>query len=385
MAKMLEGVRVLDLSMNLPGPYCTLLMSDLGADVMKIEQPGQGDQARILSMSFYNQVNRGKRSVAFNLKQPAGLDAFLKLAEKSDVILESFRPGVVKKLGIDYESIRKVNDRIIYCSISSFGQDGPLRDVPGHDLNAIGLTGIQHLTVDGKGAPVMLPMQSADTLNGTLCAFAIMSALWQRTTQNAGQYLDVSMYESCFAYQVWHASNLLDGKEIHPGEGLTNGGTGFYNLYETADGKYLSVGSMEPHFWSGLCKALNKEHLIKNHFSTGPEGKKTIQELKDAFLTKTLDEWMGLLGPLGLCITPVLSLKEALEQPHAKFRNVLVSGGPNEPGLRQLNSPIKGPGIDEPLAQSGPKLGEHNLEVLMEIGLDKDRIKSLSDEGAFSK
>ncbi|MGV8057353.1 MAG: CaiB/BaiF CoA transferase family protein [Smithellaceae bacterium] len=385
MKKMLKGIKVLDLSMNLPGPYCTLLMCDLGADVIKIEEPVQGDQARILSKSFYNQLNRGKRSVTLNLKNPVGLDAFLRLAEKSDVILESFRPGVIKKLGIDYDSIKKINDKIIYCSISAFGQTGPMRDVPAHDLNVTGLAGIQHLTADKNGHPVMMPVQISDTLIGTQCAFAIMSALWQRMTQNTGQYLEISMYESSYSFQVWHLSHLLDGSEIHPGEGLTNGGTAFYNLYETADGRFLSVAAMEPHFWSGLCKALNKEHLIKNHFSTGTEGESAKQELRETFLTKTLNEWMDILGPLGLCISPVLTLKESLEQPHAKARNVLVSGGPNEAGLQQLNSPIKGTGIDEPVAGCGPKLGEHNFEVFTEVGMDKDRIKEFSDASAFSK
>ncbi|MGV8058026.1 MAG: CaiB/BaiF CoA transferase family protein [Smithellaceae bacterium] len=384
MTRMLEGIKVLDLSMNLPGPYCTNLLCDLGADVIKIEEPVQGDQARILSKAFFSQLNRGKRSVTLNLKKPAGLEAFLKLAERTDVILESFRPGVTGKLGIDYDAIRKINDRIIYCSISSFGQDGPMRDVPCHDLNALGLTGIQHMLAVKNGPPVMPSLQIADTANGTLCALAIVSALWQRMNKNKGQYLDMSMYESCFSWQHWNVSNLLEGHEVGAGEGLVNGGTAFYNLYETADGRYISIASMEPHFWSGLCKILNKEHLVRKQFAMGEEGEKAREEMKEVFLTRTLDAWMDILGPAGLCIAPVLSLKESLEQPQAKYRKVLISGGANESGLRQLNCPIKGTGLDEPVAARGPQLGEHNVEVFTEAGINKDRIKSLADAGAFS-
>ena len=385
MTKMLEGVKVLDLSMNLPGPYCTMLLCDLGACVVKIEEPIQGDQTRIICKSFFNQLNRGKRSVTINLKNPVGLEAFLKLAEKFDVILESFRPGVADKLGIGYDAIKKINASIIYCSISSFGQDGPMRETPCHDLNTLGLTGIQDMMLSKHRPPVIPSVQIADTANGTLCAVAILSALWQRMHKKKGQYLDVSMYESCFSWQHWNVSNLLDGVKHGAGEGLINGGTAAYNLYETGDGKYISIAAIEPHFWSGLCKILHKEHLVKKQFSVGREGEKVRQEMMEVFLTKTLKEWMDILGPAGLCIAPVLSLKEALEHPQAKFRNVLVSGGPNEAELRQLNCPIKGSGIDEPVAKTGPKLGEHNMEVFMGIGMDSDHVKNLSDAGAFSR
>ncbi|MGV8056687.1 MAG: CaiB/BaiF CoA transferase family protein [Smithellaceae bacterium] len=385
MTKMLEGVRILDLSMHLPGPYCTMLLCDLGADVIKIEDPIQGDLARLTGEAFFNQLNRGKRSVRINLKNPAGLEAFLKLAEKTDVILESFRPGIVKKLGVDYHAVRKINERIIYCSISSFGQDGPMRDVPCHDLNAIGMTGIQDMMRVRNGPMIVPSLAIADTSNGMLCAVAILSALWQRMKANKGQYLDVSMYESCFSWQHLNANNLLDGIEYGSGEDASNGGAAAYNLYETADGKYISVAAFEQHFWVSLCKLLDKEHLANKQFSVGQEGDKATEELKEVFMTKTRDEWMSILGPAQLCVSPVLSLKESFEHPQAKCRNVLVSGGPNAASLRQLNCPIKAPGTDEPVAKHGPKYGEHINEVFMEIGLDKDKIKSLYDAGAFNR
>ncbi|MCL4440845.1 MAG: CoA transferase [Firmicutes bacterium] len=385
MAKMLEGVKILDLSVYLPGPYCTMLLCDLGADVIKIEEPNQGDRLRELGKSFFSQINRGKRSVKINLKNTAGLEAFMKLAKNSDIILESFRPGVTKKLGIDYDAVRKINDRIIYCSISGFGQNGPMRDMPCHDLNIVGLTGIQDMMLIKGRSPVISSLSIADTASGSMSAVAILSALWQRANKKKGQYLDVSMYESCFSWQHFNASNLFDGLEYSAGEGVFNGGTAFYNLYETADGRYLSIGTLEPYFWSGLCKLIDKEHLLEKQFSIGEEADKVKDEMKEVFLTKTLNEWMNILGPAGLCVTPVLTLPESFEYPQAKFRNVLVSGGPNDAKLRQLNCPIKGDGIDEPVAGNGPKLGEHNIEVFMEIGLDKEQIMRLSDAGAFSR
>ncbi|MGV8059779.1 MAG: CaiB/BaiF CoA transferase family protein [Smithellaceae bacterium] len=385
MAKILEGIKVLDLSMNYPGPYCTLLLSDLGADVIKIEEPVIGDFTRVAKKSFFSQLNRGKKSFAVNLKKPGGLEAFLELAKSADIILESFRPGVAKRLGVDYETISRLNDQIIYCSISSFGQDGPMRDTPCHDLNIIGLAGIQDMLRKKNEDPVLPSLQIADAACALLSAVAILSALWQRVKKRKGQFLDMSMYESCLSLQHFAVSEFLEGSEVGAEAGMLNGGSPQYNVYRTADGKYLSVAAAEPHFWANLCKLLNKQHLLETQFLVGREGEKAKAEIQEVFLTRTLDEWMDILGPAGLCVAPVLSLKDALEYPQAKFRNVLLSAGSGLAELRQLNCPIKGTGLDEPVAGSGPGLGEHNIELLMEAGMTRDQIKSLSDAGAFSK
>ncbi|MFZ5596208.1 MAG: CaiB/BaiF CoA transferase family protein [Bacillota bacterium] len=377
---MLEGIRILDLTMNLPGPYCTMLLCDMGADVIKVEDPSTGDRARVLSAPFFSQLNRGKRSVKINLKNREGKRAFLELAAHSDVILESFRPGVVKKLGVDYESVKPVNERIIYCSISGFGQDGPMKNVPAHDLNIICMTGIQHMTGVKGGPPVMPSVLIADTATGTNAALAIMSALWQREKKNIGQYLDISMYDSCFSWQHIHASFLLSGLEYGAGEGMLSGAAPCYNLYRTSDGRYIGIGAVEPHFWAGICKAINREHLIERQFSTGEEAEEAKGELQELFSSRTLDQWMEVLG--GLCVTPVLSLRESLAQPQAVHRDVLVKGGGD--GLVQLNSPIRGPGLDQPGAGYGPGPGEHTDEVFLEMGLDKDQIKALYEKGAFT-
>ncbi|KJS65883.1 MAG: hypothetical protein JL50_13740 [Peptococcaceae bacterium BICA1-7] len=384
MSKMLEGLKILDLSMNLPGPYCTLLLSDMGADVVKIEEPRIGDQARVLSTPFFRQLNRGKRSVKINLKNTAGREAFLKLAGQADVVLESFRPGVVKRLGVDYDSVRKVNERIIYCSISGFGQDGPMRDTPCHDLNIIGLTGIQHMMGQKGGPPVVPPVLIADTATGTLAALAIVSALWQRSVKNRGQYLDISMYESCFSWQHINAAFLLSGFGYGAGEGMLTGASPSYNLYETADGRHLSIGAVEPHFWAGICRQIGKEHLIDRQFSSGEEAEQTKRELSKLFMTRTASQWMELLGPAGLCVTPVLSLEESLEEPQALHRNVLVSASVKEEVLQQLNCPVKGPGLDQPQAGVGPELGENNNEVFGELGMPGEELDRLRDSGAFT-
>lgn len=384
MGKMLEGLKILDLSTNLPGPYCTLLLSDMGADVVKIEEPRIGDQARVLSGPFFRQLNRGKRSVKINLKNPAGREAFLKLAEQADVVLESFRPGVVKRLGVDYDAVKKVNERIIYCSISGFGQDGPMRDIPCHDLNIIGLTGIQHMMGLKGGPPVVPPVLIADTATGTLAALAIVSALWQRGVKNKGQYLDISMYESCFSWHHLNAAFLLAGFGYGAGEGMLSGAAPAYNLYETADGRHLSIGAVEPHFWAGICRQIGKEHLIGSQFSSGGEADQAKKELSELFLTGTSSRWMELLGPAGLCVTPVLSLEESLEQPQAVHRKVLVSASVKGEELKQLNCPVKGTGLDQPRAGAGPDLGEHNEEVLGELGMSAEEIDRLRDSGAFT-
>ncbi len=383
MEKMLEGVRVLDLSMNLPGPYCTLLLSDLGADVIKIEEPRMGDQARVLNHSFFEQLNRGKRSVKINLKNPAGRDAFLRLAEHSDVVLESFRPGVVKRLGVDYDAVSGVNGRIIYCSISGFGQDGPMRDVPCHDLNIIGMTGIQHMTGEKGGPPVLPPVLIADTATGTMAALAIVSALWQRSVKNKGQYLDVSMYDSCFSWQHINSAFLFSGFEYGAGEGMLNGAAPCYNLYRAADGRHISIGAVEPHFWAGICRMLGVEHLTDKQFSLGEDGREAREELKALFLTKTSEQWMDILGPAGLCASPVLSLKESLEHPQARHREVVISSGPDKGGLRQIGCPIKGADLYRPAAEHGPGLGEHNYEVFREIGASGGEIEEMRGRGAF--
>lgn len=384
MGRMLDGVRILDLSMNLPGPYCTLLLSDLGADVIKIEEPRIGDQARVLNDPFFKQLNRGKRSVRLNLKNPAGREAFLELAKHSDVVLESFRPGVVKRLGVDCEAVAGVNSRIIYCSISGFGQDGPMRDVPCHDLNIISMTGIQHMTGVKGGPPVIPSVLIADTATGTLAALAIVSALWQRAVKNSGQYLDVSMYDSCFSWQHIHSAFLFSGFEYGAGEGMLSGAAPCYNLYQAADGKYISIGAVEPHFWAGICRMINKEHLIDKQFALGEEGEKAGEELRELFLTRTSVQWMDILGPAGLCVAPVLSLRESFEQPQAKHRNVVISTELNGERLSQLNCPIRGSGLEQPVAGTGPALGEHNVEVFTEIGMSEERIKGIQDKGAFS-
>ncbi|MFZ5643354.1 MAG: CaiB/BaiF CoA transferase family protein [Bacillota bacterium] len=384
MGKMLEGIKILDLSMNLPGPYCTLLLSDLGADVIKVEEPRIGDQARVLSDPFFKQLNRGKRSIKLNLKNPAGREAFLELSKHVDVVLESFRPGVVARLGVDYDAVKEVNEKVIYCSISGFGQDGPMKDVPCHDLNIISLTGIQHMTGVKGGSPVIPSVLIADTAAGTNAALAIVSALWQRAVKNKGQYLDISMYESCLSWQHIHAAFLLSGIEYGAGEGMLSGAAPSYNIYETADGRFISIGAVEPHFWAGICRMIGKEHLIEKQFSYGEESDKAKGELGELFLTKTADQWMEILGPAGLCVTPVLSLRESLDRPQAVHRNVLVSGIFDGKKISQLNSPVKGPGLDEPSAGKGPDLGEHIDEVFAGIGMTGEEIKSLRDRGAFT-
>jgi crotonobetainyl-CoA:carnitine CoA-transferase CaiB-like acyl-CoA transferase len=259
-----------------------------------------------------------------------------------------------------------------------------MRDVPCHDLNIISMTGIQNMTGMKDGPPVIPSVLIADTATGTLAALAIVSALWQRAKKGTGQYLDVSMYDSCFAWQHIHTAQLMAGFEYGAGEGMLSGAAPCYNLYRAADGRYISIGAVEPHFWIGICKTLNREDLIDKQFSQGEEAETAKAELKKIFITKTSGQWMEILEPAGLCVAPVLSLRESLEHPQARHRKTIISSESNGFRISQLNCPIRGAGLDGPVAGNGPGLGEHNLEVFMEIGMNRQDIDDFHARGAFN-
>jgi len=384
MGHMLEGLNILDLSTYLPGPYCTMLLCDLGANVIKIEKPEIGDPGRVVSKSLFKQLNRGKKSIKLNLKKKEGVKAFLRLAKQADVIVESFTAGVVQRLGIDYEAVCEVNKQIIYCSISGYGQDGPMRGKPCHDLNIISMTGIQHMMRVKEGPPIIPSVLIADTATGSMAAFAIMSALWQRAVKGKGQYLDISMYDVCFSWQNDHVALLNSGLDYEPGAGMLNGDLPNYNLYETADGKFISIGALEPHFWKEICRLVDKKHLSEKGLVFGKEAEQARDEMKEHFLTRTAGQWLDILEPAGLCVAPVLSLRESLEHPQAKYRNVLISANLNEEKNIQLNCPVKGEGIKPAIVGNGPKLGEHNREVFREIGMSEEEINQICDLEDFS-
>jgi crotonobetainyl-CoA:carnitine CoA-transferase CaiB-like acyl-CoA transferase len=389
MALALEGIRVLDLSRLLPGPYCSMLLADLGAEVIKIEEPTLGDPLRWIpprvndvGVAFLN-VNRNKKSIALNLKHPPGAEVFRKLAERADVILEGFRPGVMERLGIGHEAISQINRRIVYCSLTGYGQDGPYRDRGGHDVNYISLAGVLGLTTDDQGRPVMPGVQMAD-LGGALAAtIAILAALLARERSGRGQYIDVAMMDVAVGLLPVAAATIFSGSSLGVGGrfGL-NGLFPFYHVYETKDGQYLSVGTLEPKFWRNLCQALDRPDLADKQFASGQERQVLFAELRDIFRSKSRQEWLKVFAHADACCEPVLTLEEAFADPQVQHRQMLTEVEHPDVGMtRQLAAPFKLSETPATVRTAAPRLGEHTDEILQELGYTETQIGQLRKSG----
>ncbi|MFP3428379.1 CaiB/BaiF CoA-transferase family protein [Paraburkholderia sp. SIMBA_061] len=347
----LKGLRVLDLTRLLPGPVAALRLAELGADVLKIEAPGAGDPTRTMMQSssdrvagrpgaFYRLVNRGKRETRLDLKSEAGRNVLRALASEADVLIESFRPGVMDRLGVGYATLRAANPRLVYCAISGYGARGPFADRAGHDLNYIGYAGVLDQLQSRDGTPIVPNFQIADLLGGALSAVTqILAALWQVSRGGEGRFVDVSMTHATHAHNVVAqvalanenaAANIAASaagnmaasaarqapEETRAGSGLLNGGVPCYNLYRTLDGRWLAVGALELKFWESLCMALDRPEWATRHWSLGqaiggPDAAALTQELADVFGSRALDEWVALLEPLDCCVSPVLTAAEA--------------------------------------------------------------------------
>jgi crotonobetainyl-CoA:carnitine CoA-transferase CaiB-like acyl-CoA transferase len=330
----LQGLRVLDLTMLLPGPVATLRLAEMGADVLKIEPPGTGDAARVMMQSaadevaarpgaFYRLVNRGKRETRLDLKSEAGRAVLLALARDADVLVESFRPGVMTRLGVGYEVLSAINPKLVYCAISGYGADSPFSDRAGHDLNYIAYAGVLDQFAGRDGAPVLPNFQIADLLGGALSAVTqILAALWQVARGGTGRFVDVSMAHASYAHNVVAQVALADddAAALQPGGGLLNGGVPCYNLYRTRDGRWLAVGALELKFWQALCKALGRENWLERHWSLGQaiggtDAVALTRELAAIIEAEPLQFWIDHLEPIDCCATPVLTPGEAARHP----------------------------------------------------------------------
>ncbi|MFQ5856553.1 MAG: CaiB/BaiF CoA transferase family protein [Anaerolineae bacterium] len=395
MGQLLTGMRVLDLSRLLPGPYCTMLLADQGADVIKVEDPAGGDYARFSepfvdgTSVIFEMLNRGKRSIALNLKTDAGRDIFLHLAGDADVILEGFRPGTVDRLGIGFEGVRAVNPRIVYCSLSGYGQTGPRRDRAGHDINYIGLAGLLGLNRRAGELPVVPGVQIADLSGGLLAALGIMAALWARDRTGTGHHVDVSMFDGVMSWLVMAAAPLLAGTPRPrsgrqgvpaPGQALLTGGVPCYNVYETADGRYMSLGALEPKFWQNFCEAVDCEDLLGSGYDPG-----AIDDVRAIFRQHTQAEWTQVFSATDACCEPVLTLEEALSGPQTQARKMVVDNEHPQAGrLRQLGAPVKFSDADAEIGGPAPALGEHTGEILTALGYSVEEIAVLRDQGVIS-
>ena len=306
----LAGLRVLDLTRLLPGPVCTLYLADLGADVVKIEDTGAGDYARNLGnrpgtvSAFYRAVNRNKRSAAIDLKNPRGRDVFLALAKKADVIVESFRPGVVSNLSVDYATIAKINPRIVYASISGYGQTGPRSQMAGHDINYLGYAGVLDQTGTRNGPPALCNLQIADLLGGAACAaIGILAALVGAQRTGRGRYVDVAMADASLAHNIFALHALAQwGRTLPRGEDLLTGGVPCYGVYGTQDGRWLAVGALEDKFWQALCVAVDRPDLATSAFASGEDGKRVRGELEAMFASAPLAHWVERFADVDCCV-----------------------------------------------------------------------------------
>jgi crotonobetainyl-CoA:carnitine CoA-transferase CaiB-like acyl-CoA transferase len=390
----LEGITILDLTRLLPGPYGTMLLGDLGAEVIKIEEPEQGDYARWYPPHI-NQVgsrhlllNRNKKSITLNLKKPEGRSILLKMVEKgADVLIEQFRPGVMDRLGVGYKDLEKVNSRLVYCALTGFGQDGPYRDLAGHDINYIGIGGILGITGPKGGPPALPGTQIADLVAGGLYAvIGILTALLGRQKTGRGQFVDVSMLDGVVSLIPDSAALFFaEGESPRMGERRLTGGLPQYQTYRTKDGKYLAVGALEDKFWANLARALGKPDWAQR---VPREKEPRTQEIKEEmiriFLTKTRQEWLDILMKEDTCVTAVHSLEETFSDPHVLHRKMLVEvPHPKAGRIRQIGVPIKFSETPGEVLAPAPEIGEHTEEILNGLGYNQKSIERLRKEGVI--
>lgn len=383
----LEGLRVLDLTRLLPGPLATQHLADHGAEVIKIEDTGAGDYARTMgpmqgeSSYFFQVVNRNKKSLRLDLKQERGRELFLRLAATADVLVEGFRPGVMHKLGLDYEAIARVNPRLVYCSISGYGQTGPYALRAGHDINYIGYAGVLDQTGTAGSAPALPNLQIGDLLGGTLCSLVgMLIAIIDARTSGQGRHVDVAMSDGVLAHAIFPLLEVLSRGAVRPrGEDLLTGGVPCYGVYETADGRYMAVGALEEKFWNGVCDTLGRPDLKSVHLASGEEGARARAAVADLFRTRTQADWVALFDDVDCCVTPVLTLEESLQNAHIQARGMVTEVG----GMRQFAPPFGLSGLAREGWAPAPEAGADSDALLRQLGLSADEIVTLRRTGVI--
>jgi crotonobetainyl-CoA:carnitine CoA-transferase CaiB-like acyl-CoA transferase len=389
--KPLDGITVLDLTRLLPGAVATMTLGDFGADIIKIEEPGLGDPARQSRAgikqpgAYFLATNRNKRSIAINLKQPAGRQIFLELANKADVIVEGFRPGVMDRLGIGYEILKKLNPRLVYCAITGYGQDGPYRGNAGHDINYISIAGLLGVNGMTDGPPVIPGVQIADLAGGSMHAvIGILLALQARERTGEGQMVDVSMMDGSLAMMfVPFAAYLANGAQPQRGAQGLSGRYACYQVYQTKDGRFLALGALEPKFWVNACRVLGREDLIDIQF-VDDEQRECIRALSDIFQTKTAHEWLAAFEGVDTCLALVKDVEEMFDDPQVKHRGLIAEIDHPESGkIKQIAPTVKLSGTPGEMRSPPPLLGEHTSEVLRELGYSDDIINKLSRDGVI--
>lgn len=389
----LEGITILDRSQMGPGPYCTMLLADMGADVIRVD-PGGGRSAESRfpfppgeedRMRAYDAEERNKRSIILDLRVEGARQVYYRLAERADVILEQSRPGAPERLGVGYDAIKEKNPRIVYCAITGYGQTGPYRDLVGHDINYISIGGALGIMGPEAGPPAIPSNIVADyAAGGMMAAIGILSALMARQKTGRGQFVDISMTDGVLSMMhVMASMYFITGMAPQRGKDMLTGGVPFYNVYETKDGKYISVGAIESWFYQNLCSLLGRDDLAASQWSL-EKIEETASTFRQLFLTKTRDEWVALMKQKDTCTAPVYSMDEVLSDPQIVDRGMVVElDHPRVGKVKQVGIPIRLSETPGTIRRFPPRRGEHTEEVLLELGYDQEFIDGLKAEGAI--
>lgn len=380
----LEGIKIIDFSKWLPGQYCGMVLGDFGADVIKVEDV-KGDVTRGFTpakepgMSYWHlMLNRNKRGITVNLKTPAGREVLLRLLKEADVFLEGFRPGYLKMLGLDYESVSKINPRLIYCSITGFGPEGKYKHMPSHDLNVIGLAGV---AAPEDGTDISVPSVQVAALGGSLNAISgILMALYARERTGKGQLVNVDLYSSAINAEITAISSVIGCRETGmPSFGRT--ASHYYSVYKTKDGRYLSIGTIEPKFWQKMCRLIDLPELESRQFDFAHSAE-IKAKLAAAFAGKTQAEWLELIGKDEFCVTPIRTLQEALDSSLTTEQSqMLVTKKEDFGDYTYVKSAAKLSDTPGTIRTRAPYLGEHTQEVLESAGYTKEEIAAMHEKG----
>lgn len=389
----LAGLKVLDFTTLLPGPFATMVLSDLGADVLRIVSASRPDLVGFLPpflpgndvSAALAYLGRGKRCLSLNITLPQAAEIVHRLISQYDIILEQFRPGVMARYGLDYESLRAVNPAIVYCSLTGYGQTGPMKSKAGHDLNYLARSGCLSYSGRVEGGPSLFGIQISDLAGGSMNAvIGILASVVRRDRTGRGQYVDVSMTDGIMALNAMTGAGfLVDGREPRREGEVLNGGT-LYDLYETADGRHLSIGSVEPQFYMRLCRAIGREDLADSGIAP-----LDLAPVKDQFRqiirSKTLVEWQEVFSPLDACVEPVFTLAEAFSDPHAVEREMVVEvDAPDGGKVRQIASPVKFSETRQEYRSAGSMDVSGTPGILSEVGFTEDEINNFQESGVLS-
>ncbi len=384
----LEGIKILDLTRLLPGPLATQMMGDMGADIIKIEDYNSPDYTRFFppqqngTSIYFLALNRSKRSLGLNLRSETGKEIFFDLIKTADIVIESYRAGVIDKIGIGYEKAKSINPGIIYVSVTGYGQTGPYKDKAGHDLNYIGYSGILGLS-GTKERPTIPATQIADIAGGSYpTVMACLAALLAKQKTGKGQHVDVAMSETILPMLSFPLSEYLNtGKNLKREEPMLSGGIANYNIYQCKDGKFMALGSLEPKFWKGFCQMIGKPDWVNRMMPTPQNISELKRDLEALFASKTQSEWISISANYDICLSPIYDLEEVHKDAHYNERNLFIEmESPHHGKLKGINQPIKFDSKGSQPKIPAPLHGEHSREILIEMGYSEEKITELSNK-----